>query len=251
MRIDGKHVLVTGGAGGLGSAMAATLRAAGGAVVLLDVEADRGRRVAAAVNASGDGPTVRFIEGDLGDLDALAALAARLDADTGGIDVLVNNAAVVPLKPIADYTIQEYERIQRINAHAAFVLTQAVVPSMRRRGGGAIVNVCSVTLGGNWADFVPYVTSKGALLGMTRSLARELGPHNIRVNAISPGCIPTDAEKVHPDPAAYARWVVERQSLKFRGAPRDIADATLFLVSEASRFITGQHLHVDGGWVME
>jgi NAD(P)-dependent dehydrogenase (short-subunit alcohol dehydrogenase family) len=231
--------------------MAATLRAAGGAVVLVDVQAERGNRVAAALNARGDGPPVRFVEGDLAELQTLAPLAARVDADVGGIDILVNNAAVVPLKPIADYTIEEYERIQRINAHAAFVLTQAVVPSMRRRGGGAIVNVCSVTLGGHWADFVPYVTSKGALLGMTRSLARELGPSDIRVNAISPGCIPTDAEKVHPDPEAYARWVVERQALKFRGAPSDIAAATLFLVSDASRFITGQHLHVDGGWVMD
>jgi NAD(P)-dependent dehydrogenase (short-subunit alcohol dehydrogenase family) len=97
---------------------------------------------------------------------------------------------------------------------------------------------------------VPYVTSKGALLGMTRALARELGPAGIRVNAVSPGAIPTDAENVHPDPEAYARWVLERQSLKVRGTPGDIAHAVLFLLSDRSRFITGQNLDVNGGWLM-
>jgi 3-oxoacyl-[acyl-carrier protein] reductase len=250
MRLDGKAILVTGGAGGLGSAMAATLRAAGGRVVLLDIDAARGRRVTAEVNAAGDGPAILFVEGDLAALDALTARVRRLDEEVGGIHVLVNNGAVVPLRPIADYTIDEYERIQRINAHAAFVLSQTLAPAMRRRGGGAVINVCSVTLGGDWANFVPYVTSKGALLGMTRALARELGPDNIRVNAISPGCIPTDAEKVHPDPEGYTRWVLERQALKFRGSPADIAAVTLFLASDQARFVTGQNLHVDGGWVM-
>ena len=162
----------------------------------------------------------------------------------------MNNAAVVPLKPIADYTLEEYERIQRVNAHAAFALVQALAPAMRARRGGAIVNVCSITLGGEWANFVPYVASKGALLGMTRALARELGPDGIRVNAVSPGAIPTDAEKVHPDPDGYARWVLGRQSLKYRGTPDDIAAAVHFLLSDAARFITGQNLDVNGGWLM-
>src|SRR5439155_213916 len=115
--------------------------------------------------------------------------SASVDREVNGFYGLVNNAAVVPLKPIAEYTLEEYERIQRVNAHAAFALVQALAPSMRARGGGAVVNVCSITLGGEWANFVPYVASKGALLGMTRALARELGPDNIRVNAVSPGAI--------------------------------------------------------------
>jgi NAD(P)-dependent dehydrogenase (short-subunit alcohol dehydrogenase family) len=138
-----------------------------------------------------------------------------------------------------------------VNANAAFVLAQTVVPGMRAKGGGAIVNVCSITLGGAWANFVPYVTSKGALLGMTRALARELGPDGIRVNAVSPGAIPTDAEKVHPDPESYARWVLAHQSLQRRGTPSDVADAVLFLLSDRARFVTGQNLHVNGGWVMQ
>jgi NAD(P)-dependent dehydrogenase (short-subunit alcohol dehydrogenase family) len=250
MELDGKAILVTGGAGGLGSAMAALLRQAGARVVIHDRQADRGERLARELNAQAGGPPVRFVAGDLGDLPASHAQALALDAEVGGFHGLVNNAAVVPLKPIADYTLDEYEAIQRVNAHAAFALAQALAPSMARRGGGAIVNVCSITLGGEWADFVPYVASKGALLGMTRALARELGPAGIRVNAISPGAIPTAAEKVHPDPAGYARWVLERQSLKFRGTPADVAEAVLFLLSDRSRFITGQNLDVNGGWLM-
>ena len=250
MELAGKAVLVTGGAGGLGSAMARTLRAAGARVVLHDRQVARGETVVRELNAAGGGPPVRFVVGDLGDLAATRAQALALDAKVGGFHGLVNNAAVVPPKPIAEYGLDEYEAIQRVNAHAAFALAQALAPSMARRGGGAIVNVCSITLGGEWANFVPYVASKGALLGMTRALARELGPAGIRVNAVSPGAIPTDAEKVHPDPESYARWVVERQALKFRGTPADIAEAVLFLLSERSRFVTGHELAVNGGWLM-
>ena len=250
MDMEGRAILITGGAGGLGSAMARRLRAAGARVVIHDVNAARGRDVAAALNAEGAGAAVRFVEGDLADPGAVRERVVTLDREVNGFSGLVNNAAVVPLKPIADYTLEEYERIQRINSHAAFALVQALAPSMRARGGGAVVNICSITLGGEWANFVPYVASKGALLGMTRALARELGPDSIRVNAVSPGAIPTDAEKVHPDPEGYARWVIERQSLKFRGAPEDIADAVHFLLSDRARFITGQNLHVNGGWLM-
>jgi NAD(P)-dependent dehydrogenase (short-subunit alcohol dehydrogenase family) len=248
--LAGRAILITGGAGGLGAAMAANLQAAGARVVIHDRQRDRGQAVAGALGAGSDGPPVRFVAGDLADLAATQAQVRALDREVGGFSGLVNNAAVVPLKPIGEYTLDEYETIQRVNAHAAFALVQALAPSMVARGGGAIVNVCSITLGGEWANFVPYVASKGALLGMTRALARELGPAGIRVNAVSPGAIPTDAEKVHADPAGYARWVLERQALKFRGTPDDVAEAVRFLLSDRSRFITGQNLDVNGGWLM-
>ena len=141
--------------------------------------------------------------------------------------------------------------MQRVNADAALVCVQAALPFMKRRQTGRIINVLSITLHGGWADLLPYVTSKGALLGMTRALARELGRDGITVNAVSPGAFPTDAEKIHPDPEGYQRFVLDHQAIKRRGRPQDIADAMLFLASEQASFMTGQTLNVDGGWVMD
>ena len=123
---------------------------------------------------------------------------------------------------------------------------------MKRNGAGAIVNITSIQLSGGGPEKVPYVMSKGALLGLTRSLARELGPHNIRVNAVSLGAIPTELERKHyeGDRAAFDRRVIERQSLPFRSDIRDVADAVVYLLSPQSRFVTGQELHVNGGWYM-
>jgi 3-oxoacyl-[acyl-carrier protein] reductase len=129
-------------------------------------------------------------------------------------------------------------------------LVQALTPGMIDKGWGRIVNIASITFYGGWANLMPYVVSKGSLVGLTRSLARELGQYGINVNAISPGAFPTDAEKIHPDPEGYTRFVLDHQSIKRRGSPRDIAEALLFLVSDRSAFITGQTLNVDGGWVM-
>ena len=141
--------------------------------------------------------------------------------------------------------------MQGVNVDAALVCVQAALPHMKRQRFGRIVNVVSITMYGGWPLLLPYVTSKGALLGMTRAMARELGPHGITVNAVSPGAFPTDAEKIHPDPEGYERFVLEHQSVKRRGAPEDIANAMLFFAAEGSGFVTGQTLNVDGGWVMQ
>ena len=121
---------------------------------------------------------------------------------------------------------------------------------MRERGRGRIVNLTSITFFGGWDMLLSYVSSKGGIVGFTRALARELGPEGITVNAISPGAFPTDAEKIHPDPEGYERFVLERQSLKRRGTPEDIGNLAVFLASDASSFITGQLFEIDGGWVM-
>jgi NAD(P)-dependent dehydrogenase (short-subunit alcohol dehydrogenase family) len=194
---------------------------------------------------------MHFVRGDLSDLSALRAQLDTLMAQTDGIDVLINNAAIYPSKPIEAYSIEEHQLVQRVNADAALVCVQAALPNMKRLQAGRIINVLSITLHGGWADLLPYVTSKGALLGMTRALARELGRDGITVNAVSPGAFPTDAEKIHPDPEGYQRFVLDHQSIKRRGRPQDIADAMLFLASEQASFMTGQTLNVDGGWVMD
>jgi 3-oxoacyl-[acyl-carrier protein] reductase len=248
--LAGRVALVTGAAGGLGSVTAAALAAAGARVLLLDLPESPGERVTAGIEA-GPGPgSARFVPGDLADLDATRALVAGLAAEHGRIDILVNNAAVYPSKPFADYTTAEWQRVQRINADAAFVCAQTVLPGMREAGYGRIINVASITFFGGWDLLAPYVTSKGALVGLTRALARELGQHGITVNAIAPGAFPTAAEEIHPDRGGYERFVLEHQSVKRRGRPEDVATAVLFFAGQESGFITGQLIAVDGGWVM-
>jgi NAD(P)-dependent dehydrogenase (short-subunit alcohol dehydrogenase family) len=250
--LDGKTALVTGGAGGIGVALCETLLRGGCRVFLHDLPASDGAAKAASFSDRfGTGSAV-FTPGDLNDLPLLKRESEALVAATGGFDFLVNNAAIDPVAPIEAYSLEEFLSVQTINAHAAFVLCQALAPSMKRRGAGAIVNIMSITLSGGWTEKTAYVMSKGALLGLTRSLARELGPHNIRVNAVSPGAIPTELERKHwgSDRAAFDRQVIERQSLPFRADVKDVADAVQYLLSAESRFVTGQELHVNGGWYM-
>jgi 3-oxoacyl-[acyl-carrier protein] reductase len=249
---EDKIAFVTGGAGGIGSAICEALLHAGGRVFLHDLPTSDGAAKASALCARfGPGRAV-FTPGDLNDLPTLKRESEALVAWVGGFDFLVNNAAIDPVAPIDAYSLEDFLKVQTINAHAAFVLCQAFSPAMKRKGGGAIVNMLSITLCGGWTEKVPYVMSKGALLGLTRSLARELGRDNIRVNAVSPGAIPTELERKHwgDDRAGFDRRVIERQSLPFRSDIRDVAEATLYLLSHESRFITGQELHVNGGWYM-
>jgi 3-oxoacyl-[acyl-carrier protein] reductase len=249
---EGRTALVTGAAGGLGVAESRALAGAGARVLMLDVRPD-GERALAEVRAGlGRDAELHYVACDLADVRAAKTRVAELDARFGGIDILVNNAAVNPIKAIDAYDLDEYERVQAINATAALALSQAVVPSMKKKGWGQIIHITSITFNGGWSDFTAYVASKGTLLGLTRSMARELGRFNIRVNAVSPGAIPTALEKeVWADQLeSYERFLIDHQSLKFRGSPEDIAEAILFLVSDRARFITGQNLTVDGGWWM-
>jgi 3-oxoacyl-[acyl-carrier protein] reductase len=249
---ENKTALVTGGAGGIGSAICEALLEAGCRVLLHDLPTSTGAAKAKAFCDRFGAGLASFKPGDLGDLPALKRESEALVAATSGFDFLINNAAVDPVAPIESYSLDEFLAIQTINAHAAFVLCQTLAPSMKRRGSGAIVNIMSITLSGGWSEKVPYVMSKGALLGLTRSLARELGPHNIRVNAVSPGAIPTELERKHwgDDRAAFDRRVIERQSLPFRSDIKDVAEAVRYLLSPESRFVTGHELHANGGWYM-
>ena len=176
--------------------------------------------------------------------------SAQLAEKHGGIDILINNAALIINKPFEEFSLQEYEEQVRVNSSAAFALARAVAPAMKAKRYGKIVNFCSITLNGRWDGYVPYVASKGALLGLTKSLARELGPHGICVNAVSPGAVVSDAEKrVFGDKLEeYNRWILENQCLKTRIQPRNVAELVLFLVSPASDMISGQNFAIDGGW---
>jgi 3-oxoacyl-[acyl-carrier protein] reductase len=249
---EGRTALVTGAAGGIGSTVCEALTESGCRVVLHDLPASDGAEKATSLCRRFGHGTAIFAPGDLSDLPRLKRDSEALAGTVGGFDFLVNNAAIDPVAPIEAYSIEEFLAVQTINAHAAFVLCQTLAPHMMRKGGGAIVNVMSVILSGGWSDKVPYAMSKGALLGLTRSLARELGPYNVRVNAVSPGAIPTELERKHygGDRAAFDQRTIKMQSLPFRSDIRDVADAVLYLLSPLSRFITGQELHVNGGMYM-
>jgi 3-oxoacyl-[acyl-carrier protein] reductase len=249
MRFTGTTIIITGAAGGLGSAMAAAFAAEGGRVALVDLPGRPGARVADQINQSGPAGSAFFVPCDLADLDRTGEVIRGVAAGDGA-GVLVNNAAIYPSKAVGEYSIAEWQGVQRVNVDAAFVCAQAVLPAMQAAGTGRIVNVSSITFFGGLARLVPYVTSKGALVGFTRALARECGPDGITVNAVAPGAFPTAAEEIHPDREGYTAYVLDQQAVKRRGVPADVASAVLFFCAPESSFITGQLLCVDGGWVM-
>ena len=189
------------------------------------------------------------IEADLSDPAQIEAVAARAQETFGGADILVNNHAIYPLGPWHEADAAEWDAVFATNVRSYFLLAKAVRPQMLARGGGAIVNVASVTFYWGEAGLVSYVASKGAVIGFTRSLAREAGPEGIRVNAVAPGAFPTAATAIHADQDALWNGVLEAQSIKRRGEVEDVARAIAFFAGDDSGFVSGQTLLVDGGWM--
>ncbi|MDF2982579.1 MAG: family oxidoreductase [Devosia sp.] len=245
--LENRTILYTGAAGGLGLETTLELLRSGAKVVAIDNDANK---VATLLQAAAGLPGLTVAKLDLGDLTGLRAGLQKLSAEVGGFDIVINNAAIYPSKPFEDYTIEEMQLVQRVNVDAGIVCVQVALPHMKAAKRGRIINISSVTISGGWSDLTPYVQSKMALVGLTRSWAREFGRHGITVNAVAPGAFPTDAEKIHPDLPAYERRIYEAQALQRRGAPDDIANILMFLASDAASFITGQTIHVDGGWYM-
>ncbi|SFO65206.1 NAD(P)-dependent dehydrogenase, short-chain alcohol dehydrogenase family [Mesorhizobium sp. NFR06] len=248
--LAGRKVLLTGGLGSLGRAQAVTLARAGARVLVLDrPEIADGPKIVSALAAEAGGD-IAFVGCDLNRLGEAESAVAALAENEGGIDILINNAALIINRPFEEFSLTEYEDQIRVNSSAAFALVRACAPGMKAKAYGKIVNFCSITLNGRWDGYVPYVASKGAMLGLTKSLARELGPHGIRVNAVSPGAVVSEAEaRVFGDRLKeYNDWILENQSLKKRIEPENVADLVLFLVSPASDMISGQNIAIDGGW---
>ncbi len=241
--------VVTGGGGGLGRAISRRLAADGMAVAVADIDTAAAEAVAGEVVASG-GTASAFVC-DLRSEDAIVAMFAEVAGELGPVDVLVNNAAVFPSGRFIDTPASDLDDTITVNQRAYFLCAREAARVMVPAGAGAIVNVASIVWHGYWTEMSPYVATKGAAIAMTRALARELGPHGIRVNAVAPGAFATEAERTqHPDLAAYERRILDSQAMKRRGRPEELAAAVSFLAGPESSFITGQTLNVDGGWVM-
>ena len=250
--IANRRVLLTGGLGSLGQAQARKLVEEGAHVYILDLDSPRGNDLVARLSAEAGqaGGGAAFVPADLREPEAVQAAVRALGESIGGFDILINDAALITHKPFEEFSIQEYEEMMRVNSTAGFALTQIVAPSMKQKRWGRIINFCSLTLNGRWEKYVPYVASKGAMLGQTKTLARALGPFGITVNAVSPGAIVSDAERrvFGEKLQEYNDWILENQSLKRRGSPEDVANLVSFLASDASSFISGQIIGIDGGW---
>ena len=246
--LEGRVALVTGAGGGLGAGICSALASAGAAVAAVDVAREKAKLV--ADNLSRTGARCVALEADVSDRSSVQETADRVDDELGGVDILINNAAIYPRRAWTEIEEQEWDRVMAVNLKGYFLCARAVYPHMKSKGRGNIVNVASITFFIGWTLLMDYVASKGGIVGFTRALAREVGPENINVNAIAPGAFPTDAEKIHPDQEGYNRWVLEQQSIKRRGTPEDIGNLVTFLSSDASSFITGQTIEIDGGWMM-
>jgi 3-oxoacyl-[acyl-carrier protein] reductase len=247
MSVAGKTAIVTGAGTGIGRATAQLLAARGAKVIAAGLQPDKLEEAVAAITDAG-GEAVPA-HADVSDPEAIEGVAARAREAFGGTDILVNNAAIYPIGPWHEMDAAGWDEVFATNIRGYHLLARAVRPQMLARGGGAIVNVSSVTFWTGQALLLAYIASKGAVVGFTRALAREAGPDGIRVNAVAPGAFPTAATDIHADQEKLWRDVLEAQSIKRRGEVEDVAKAIAFLASDDSSFVTGQTLLVDGGWM--
>lgn len=245
-QFDDRVVIVTGGGINIGAAYSRGFAAEGAKVVVADFAEDAARQVASEIG----GLAVKV---DVSDEASTQAMAKAAYDRFGRIDVLINNAglftALLPFRSWTEIAVEDWDRVMAVNVRGSMLAARAVYPYMKERGWGRIVNISSTTTLSGVPYLLHYVTSKGAIIGLTRALAREVGDDGITVNAVAPGLVSTDAVRAGYGQAAIDSRVASR-TIKREETPEDLVGTVLFLASEKAAFMTGQLLNVDGGQVM-
>jgi NAD(P)-dependent dehydrogenase (short-subunit alcohol dehydrogenase family) len=246
--LKGRSVFITGGGSGIGASLVRHFAAQGAKVGFVDIAEDASRWLLEEIAAAGD-PRPRFIACDLRDIAALRSAIAEVGEAHGPITVLINNAAHDERHRLEDVTVEYWDDRMAVNLRHQFFAAQAVWPMMKAAGGGSIVNFGSVSWMIGQGGMPGYTTAKSAIMGLTRALARDLGPDNIRVNSIAPGWIMTERQvALWLTPAGEAE-LMQRQCLKRKLVPDDMARIALFLAADDSSAMTNQTYVCDGGWV--
>ena len=244
--LSGRVALVTGAGSGLGLAMARGLAEAGARVVLNG--RNRDKLEAAAAPLRGDGLQAETADFDVTDSQVVNGAVARIAERFGAIDILVNNAGVQHRAPIEQFSDADWRRVLATNLDAPFFLARAVIPAMKARRSGKIINIGSLMSSLARPTTVPYQVSKGGIAMLTRGLAVELAPHGIQVNAIAPGFFRTEMNTALTSNPEFCAWVEKRTPAGRWALPEELAGTAVFLASSAADFVTGQVLYVDGGF---
>jgi len=242
-----KVVLITGGATGIGASMVEHFAAQDSRVAFLDVDESSATKLIESVAGAKHAPL--FLKCDLTDIAALRSAIEKLEGKLGAVNVLVNNAARDDRHKTAEVTPEYWDERMAVNLRHQFFAAQAVVPGMTRAGGGSIINMSSISWIIPSTGLPAYVTAKAGIVGLTRTLSREFGAANIRVNCVLPGAIMTERQRRLWFTPEYLAEVMKAQALKRELVPDDVARLVLFLAADDSATITGQNFIIDGGWV--
>jgi D-xylose 1-dehydrogenase len=245
--LEGRVVLITGGATGIGESLVANFARQGSRVAFLDIQDEAAHRLVESLHAEGC-PAPKYLHCDLMDVEALQASVKRLLEVYGTIDVLVNNAANDQRHTTEEVTPQYWEHCMAVNLRPHFFTIQAVAPAMKAARRGSIINFSSISWTVPSTGLPVYITAKAAIVGLTRTMAHELGPAGVRVNAILPGAISTERQERLWYTPEYIANIMHRQAIKITIYPDDVARLALFLAADDSRAITNQSYVIDAGW---